>query len=251
MKASLAWLNDYLDRPVTADAAADALTRLGFPVEDREEIDLGHGGTDLRLDVEVTSNRGDCLSHVGVARELSVGLDTGLKPPAVELPAASGAASELTSVAVETPDCHVFTARVIRGVKVGPSPGWLVDRLAAAGVRSINNVVDVTNFVMLEMGQPLHAYDMSRLAEGRIVVRGSERGEAFVAINHETYTLGEGMLVIADAEKPVGLAGVMGGLESEVTEATADVLLESASFDAVAVRRSSRGLKLSSDASYR
>ncbi|MEM0915217.1 MAG: phenylalanine--tRNA ligase subunit beta [Planctomycetota bacterium] len=251
MKASLAWLNDYLDRPVTADAAADALTRLGFPVEDREEIDLGKGGTDLQLDVEVTSNRGDCLSHVGVARELSVGLGVGLKPPAVELPATAGSAGELTSVAVETPDCHVFTVRVIRGVKVGPSPGWLVDRLTAAGVRSINNVVDVTNFVMLEMGQPLHAYDMSKLAEGRIVVRGAKQGETFVAINHETYKLGEGMLVIADAEKPVGLAGVMGGLNTEVSESTSDVLLESASFDAVAVRRSSRGLKLSSDASYR
>ncbi|MEM6334501.1 MAG: phenylalanine--tRNA ligase subunit beta, partial [Planctomycetota bacterium] len=256
MKASLRWVNDYLAEPVAADAAAEALTRLGFPVEDREDVELPGGGSDVRLDVEVTSNRGDCLSHVGVARELSAGLGVGLKE--VEVPEAAlrsasacGAAGELTSVEVETGDCSVFTARVIRGVKVGPSPGWLVERLTGAGVRSINNVVDVTNFVMLEMGQPLHAYDQGKLAEGRIVVRGATKGEAFEAINHERYELAEGMLVIADAQRPVGLAGVMGGLDSEVTEATADVLLEAASFDAVAVRRSSRGLKLSSDASYR
>ncbi|MEO0587671.1 MAG: phenylalanine--tRNA ligase beta subunit-related protein, partial [Planctomycetota bacterium] len=255
MKASLRWVNDYLAESTTADAAAEALTRLGFPVEDREDVELPGGGTDVRLDVEVTSNRGDCLSHVGVARELSAGLGMALKgaegPAPSSLRSSGTACGDLTSVAIESADCSVFTARVIRGVKVGPSPGWLVERLTGAGVRSINNVVDVTNFVMLEMGQPLHAYDQSKLAEGRIVVRGATKGETFEAINHERYELAEGMLVIADAQRPVGLAGVMGGLDSEVTEATSDVLLEAASFDAVAVRRSSRGLKLASDASYR
>ncbi len=158
----------------------------------------------------------------------------------------------LTSVHNEADDlCPVYTARVITGVKVGPSPQWLVERLEAVGLRSVNNVVDVTNFVLLEYAQPLHAFDLNKLSEKRIVVRRAKNGEAFTAIDGSKHELRERMLVIADADKPVAVAGVMGGLDSEVSDSTSDLLLESAMFDPLSVRRTSRALKLASDSSFR
>ena len=258
MKVSLDWLNSLLDRPAAAEEVEAVMTAQGFPLEGREEVALTPGGTDAVLDLEVTSNRGDCLSHVGVAREFAAGGGRWLKLPGVladddaPLPEAGPPADELTSVALEDEHhCPVYTARVIRGVKVGPSPDWLVARVEALGLRSVNNVVDVTNYVLLETGQPLHAFDLGRLAGGRIVVRPARPGEAFHAIDGTTHELNPTMLVIADAERAQAVAGVMGGLDSEVSEKTSDVLLESARFDPVAVRRASRGLKLASDSSYR
>ena len=259
MKISLEWLNTYLSAPVSADVVDDLLTGHGFPVEGREEIT----GGDVMLDVEVTSNRGDVLSHVGVAREVVAALaGTGagtstpeqeLKRPAAALPEAVGPAVG-ESAAVEVRDaegCPLYTARVIRGVKVGPSPAWLTARLQAVGLRSVNNVVDVTNFVLLESGQPLHAFDLGKLAGGRVVVRGAAAGEPFAALDGTTHKLRAGSLVIADDRRPVALAGVMGGADSGVTEATTDVLLESGIFDPLVVRASSRGHKLQSDSSFR
>jgi len=252
MNISLEWLNAYLDHPTDADEAERVLTDLGFPIEGLEE----HSG-DTVLDVEVTSNRGDCLSHIGVARELAAGTGRELQLPAIDLHEPGDAdpvdpVERLTSVANEAEDlCPVYTARVIRGVKVGRSPDWLVRRLEAIGLRSVNNVVDVTNYVLMEMGQPLHVFDLARLAERRIVVRRAAPKEPFTAIDGSKHGLDESMLVIADAERPVAVAGVMGGLESEVGEQTVDVLLESARFDPLSVRTTSRALKLSSDSSYR
>ncbi len=255
MNASLNWICSYLDRPVELEQAAQALTAMGFPTEQWEAVET-RDGRDWRMDVEVTSNRPDCLCHLGLARELAAGLNLGFTSPAIaDEPAGTHAAPEAASVTrvdnEATDLCPLYTARVIRGVKVGPSPDWLVSRLEAAGLRSVNNVVDVTNFVLLETGQPLHAFDMARLDEGRIVVRRAKRGEPITAIDGSRHTLDEPMLVIADAARPVAIAGVMGGQETEVGDETTDVLLESAAFDPLSVRRTSRALKLSSDSSYR
>lgn len=249
MKISVAWLNEYLDRAVSADEIEHRLTEQVFPIDAREVLP----GGDVMLDVEVTSNRPDCLSHVGLAREVAAGVGATLKPPTLDLPAESGEpVASLTSVTNEAQDlCPLYTARVIRGVKIGPSPAWLVQRLEAIGLRSVNNVVDVTNFVLHELGQPLHAFDMAKLAERRIVVRRAREGETIVAIDGTKHTLRSDMLVIADAQKPVAVAGVMGGLDSEVSDSTTDILLESAMFDPLSIRRTSRTLKLASDSSYR
>jgi len=247
MMISLEWLNSYLDRPIDADEADRVLTAAGFPLEGRQTF-----GDDEVLDVEVTSNRPDVLSHVGAAREVAAATGRTLQPPAIELSAADGDVNDLTSVANEAGVlCPVYTARVITGVKVGPSPDWLVRRLEAVGLRSVNNVVDVTNYVLLELGQPLHAFDMNLLDDRRILVRRATKGEAFTAIDGSKHQLRADMLVIADAKKPVAVAGVMGGLDSEVGDATADILLESACFEPLSVRTTSRALKLSSDSSYR
>jgi phenylalanyl-tRNA synthetase beta chain len=248
MKTSLNWLNQYLDRPADAAEADRLLTAQGFPIEATEAVD-----DDTMLDVEVTSNRSDCLSHVGIAREIAAGSGRKLAFPQIDMPDESGApAAEQTSVVNDAGDlCPVYTARVIRGVKVGPSPAWLVDRLATIGLRSVNNVVDVTNYVLHELGQPLHAFDMQKLGEQRIVVRRAASGEKFVAIDGSKHELTDQMLVIADAHKPVAVAGIMGGLDSEVSDATMDILLESARFEPLNVRRTARKLKLASDSSYR
>lgn len=246
MKISLEWLEQYLPgaAQVGAEKAAEALMNGGLPVETIETV-----GADTVMDVEVTSNRSDCLSHMGVARELGalLGKDSlGVAPQLKE------SKTGVTSVKIEAGElCSFYSARVIKGVKIGPSPAWLVRRLEAIGVRAINNVVDVTNYVMFELGQPLHAFDFDKLEGGRIVVRRALGGERLVSIDGKTRDLNEQMLVIADARRAVALAGVMGGKETEVSEGTVNVLLESARFDPLCVRKTSRGLALRSDSSYR
>jgi len=253
MKTSLAWLNDYLDKPIDAAEAEDALLGQGFPFDGVDEVSTPSGGVDTLLDVEVTSNRGDALSHVGLAREVAAATGRALKQPPKDEPATGATAvGDITRVEMQNDDaCIVYTARVIRGVKIGPSPDWLADRLVGAGLRPVNNVVDITNFVLLETGQPLHAFDIAKLDGGRIVVRNAHAGENFEAIDGTRHTLKPNMLGIADASSAQAIAGVMGGKGSEVTEQTVDVLLESASFDPLSVRSTSRALKLSSDSSYR
>ena len=251
MKVSMEWVNVCLDRSVAADDAEQRLSAQGLPIEQRETF-----GDDVILDVEVTSNRPDCLSLLGIAREVAAGGGPGgptLIAPECGLPE-SGAEHVHSLTSVENRElvlCPVYTARVIRGVKVGPSPDWLIKRLESIGLRGVNNVVDVTNFVLFELGQPLHAFDMDRLSGRLIVVRTAGDGEVFVAIDGTKHVLRDSMLVIADADRPVAVAGVMGGLESEVGDQTTDILLESAIFDPVSVRRTSRTLKLASDSSFR
>jgi phenylalanyl-tRNA synthetase beta chain len=236
-------LKEYVDLLMAPAALADRLALSG----------LNHESfNDEAIDLEVTSNRADCLGHVGVAREVSVLWGLPLRKPAVKPQAAGGAVDKITSVTIEAPElCPRYTARVIRGVKIGPSPKWLADRLRSLGIAVINNVVDVTNYVMFECGQPLHAFDFAKLAGGRIIVRESKPGEKFTAINHQEYELAAGTCVIADAEKAVALAGVMGGAYSEVSDATVDVLIESAAFDPLSVRTTARRHNLHSPSSYR
>jgi len=210
------------------------------------------GGGAIRLDIDVPSNRGDCLSHIGVAREVAALTSRSLRLPAVRLSAEGVPATEAFRVTVESlEDCPRFTAHVIRDVKVGPSPPWLVQRLEEAGSRSINNVVDVTNFVMLETGQPLHSFDMDRLGTGRIHVRRARSGETLTTLDDVERRLDPEVLLITDGERPIAAAGVMGGANTEVVPETTQILLEAACFQPLRVLRGSRALRLDTDASLR
>ncbi len=247
MIVSWNWLSQYVRLEMPVDVLTERLALTGLNHESTEEV-----GGDLAIDLEVTSNRSDCLGHLGVAREVSVLFDTPLRMPDPR-PATTGAAVEsLTAVAVEAPElCPRFTARVVSGLTVRESPWWLRTRLETLGVRPISNVVDVTNYVMFECGQPLHAYDLDKLGGRRLVVRRVRGKESLKAINGKDYELAPEMLVIADAARPVGLAGVMGGLETEIGPATRHVLIEAAQFDAMTVRKTARALGLFSPSSYR
>ncbi len=246
MIISAAWLADYVQVPTTTSRLVDRLALAGLNHEATTRV-----GDDEAIELEVTSNRPDCLGHIGVAREVAVLLGRPLAVPDPR-PLEGGAAAKHVTVRIESPEiCPFYSARVIRGVRVGPSPAWLVDRLRTVGVASVNNVVDVSNYVMLESGQPLHTFDLAKLRGGTIVVRRARPAEPFTAINHKTYSLDERMCVIADAERPVALAGVMGGAESEISAATADVLIESAQFAPLPVRAAARSLVLASGSSYR
>ena len=202
---------------------------------------------DTILELEVTPNRPDMLGYIGVAREIGAITGKASKTPEVSLPAEKVADG---FVRLEDAGCPFYTARIIRGVKVGPSPQWLADRLTAIGLRPINNIVDVTNFVLMETGQPLHAFDLAKLDRG-IVVRSAREGEQLKTLDGSDLKLRAHDLVIADAKKPVALAGVMGGVESGVGGSTTDILLESAWFEPTRVRKTSRELGISTDSSYR
>lgn len=210
------------------------------------------GLSDPVLEIDLTPNRADCLSVIGIAREAAAIQKTRLCRPETRIKESDDRISRLASVAIEAPDhCPRYAARVLENVAVGPSPFWLQDRLLSVGLRPINNIVDVTNFVMLECGQPLHAFDLDRLAHQRIVVRLARPGEPFVTLDRKERTLDPEMLMICDGEKPVAVAGVMGGLNSEIHDGTTRVLIESACFDPVSVRKTSKKLGLSTDASRR
>ena len=202
---------------------------------------------DILLELEITPNRPDWLSHLGVAREISV--FTGLPVRTLEFPAPDTTAGG-DAIRIETKECSYYSLRRIRGVKIGPSPQWLQDRLAAVGLRAINNVVDVTNYVLFELGQPLHAFDAAKMS-GPIHIRRAGDGENFRALDGRDYSLRAEYLVIADETRALALAGVMGGEDSGVTDSTTDILLESAVFDPGTVRLASRTLGLLSDSSYR
>ena len=254
MHASVRWLNRYLSpASLTADEACQALMDAGFPIESREVLSPVDGTPDERLDVEVTSNRGDCLSMVGLAREVAA--KTGRQFVAPPQPKLAPSVTDVRGVfAIENrvPEvCPLFTARVIRGLKVGPSPAWLVDALAGVGQRSINNVVDITNFITFELGNPCHAFDLRKLNGGRLVVRYANEGEALKTLDGKSRTLKADELVVADAQRAQSLAGVIGGGDSEVDSQTTDVVLEVATWDPVTIRRAARRLAIRTDAGYR
>ena len=210
------------------------------------------GLDDVVFELEVTPNRPDCLSLIGVAREIRAETGNALKLPEVTLTENSRDIREMTSVTIAASDlCPRYAARVIQGVKIGQSPSWLQQRLESVGIGVINNIVDITNFVLMEYGQPLHAFDYHKLAENRIVVRRAAVGETLTTLDEVARELTPDMLVIADAEKPVALAGIMGGYDSEITEATRDVLLESAYFNPSSIRATAKALAMSTEASYR
>jgi phenylalanyl-tRNA synthetase beta chain len=246
MRLPVEWIREYAPIEAGPEEIAERLTMAGLEVEETAESDLG-----AVLDIKVTPNRGDCLSVVGVARELAAAHNVPLKPLPVEATSDAGGA-DLVKVTIEDPElCPRYAARVIRNVKVGPAPQWIQDRVTAAGMRPINNIVDVTNYVMLETGQPLHAFDYEKVRDRHIVVRRATEGETLTTLDGVERTLTSEMLVIADPSGPVALAGVMGGADSEMSEDTTTVLLESAHFHPRAPRRTARALDMRTEASYR
>jgi phenylalanyl-tRNA synthetase beta chain len=247
MKISLNWLSDYIRTDHSAEQVAEILSDLGLPCEGIEKLD-----DDTVIDVEITSNRGDCLGYIGIARELAAATGKELIIPKIELDELDKDVAELAGVQIDEPDlCGRYTARIIEGVKVGPSPEWLKKRLEAVGLRSVSNVVDATNYAMMETGQPPHAFDYDKIAQGKIIVRKARAGERIVSIDGTQCELNTEMLVITDPNGPVAVAGVMGGLDTEVGDRTTRILLEDAYFDPVSVRTTSRKLGLPSEAAFR
>jgi phenylalanyl-tRNA synthetase beta chain len=258
MLVSWNWLNDYVPLKMTPAELVERLMMAGLNHEGTEQL-----GNDWAIDLEVTSNRPDCLGHIGIAREAAVlfGLQLKYSDAALKhsLPEHSHEPQRIaddlrnyTSIDVACPDlCPRYTARVIRGVKVGPSPSQMAMRLATVGQPVINNIVDITNYVLMECGQPLHAFDFQKLKDRRITVRRARPGEQFQAIDHKTYALDSEMCVIADSQRPVAIGGVMGGADTEVSPQTTDVLIEAAQFAPLSIRSTARKLKLHSPSSYR
>lgn len=247
MNISYNWLHELTKTKLKPRQLAERLTMIGLAVEGIHEAE-----GDFVLDIDLTSNRPDCLSHIGVAREVAA-LEKGrLHLPETKLKNVSGQAGEFASVEILDKDlCPRYAARIVRGVKIKPSPDWLKKRLEAIGQRSINNVADITNYVLHEMGQPLHAFDLAKLAGHKIIVRRARAGEKLVTLDGVERALDKEMLVIADAERAVALAGVMGGEDSEISFTTRDVLIESAYFDPASVRRTARLLGMHTEASHR
>lgn len=251
MNISYNWLKDLIDIDLSPDELAGQLTRVGITVEG-----VHPHGDDFVLDIDLTSNRPDCLSHLGIAREIAAITGRAIKTTQAadeqepDIPVPAILAYDI--VAIQDPDlCHRFTARIIRNVKIGPSPEWLARRLEAIGERPINNVADITNYVMHELGQPMHAFDLDKLAGNRIIVRRVKPGETIRTLDEVERKLDSTMLAICDAEKPAAIGGIMGGLDSSITEATTNVLLEVAYFKRENIRQTSRRLGLATEASYR
>ena len=247
MLISYEWLKELTDTKLSPNELRERLTMVGLAID---AVDEHNGGA--VLDVEVPSNRPDCLSHVGIAREVSVIENGHVRMPSSEAPNSERRASDFTSVEIKDPDlCPRYAARLVRGVKIGPSPDWLVKRLETIGQRPINNVADITNYVLHELGQPLHAFDFEKLSGRRIVVRRANAGEKLKTLDGVERTLTDDILVIADAEKAVALAGIMGGEESEISDRTKDVLIESAYFAPHSIRVTARRLGMDTEASRR
>jgi phenylalanyl-tRNA synthetase beta chain len=208
--------------------------------------------SDMVFEIDLTPNRPDCLSIIGIAREIAALQQTTIKYPKTSLSDSSDKISDFTSITIKAPDlCPRYSARLVFDINIAPSPFWLQNRLMSVGLRPINNIVDITNFVLMETGQPLHAFDFDRLSDHRIVVRQAKKDETFITLDKKQHLLSPDMLIICDGEKPVALAGIMGGHNSEVTESTTRVLIESAYFMPVEIRKTSKKLGISSESSHR
>jgi phenylalanyl-tRNA synthetase beta chain len=247
MKISYNWLGELVTLTLNPKELAERLTMAGLAVEAVERL-----GDDHILDFDLTSNRPDALCHLGIAREAALVCGTSLTPRSASLSEADETIESAAAVEILDPDlCPRYTARVVRGVKVGPSPKWLADRLESIGQRSVNNIADITNYVMFEMNQPTHAFDLNLLHEGRIIVRRPHPGEQLTTLDGFARELGSEMLVIADADRAVAVAGVMGGADTEISGQTRDVLIESAYFNPASIRHTARALGMDTEASYR
>jgi len=246
MKLSREWLSDYIDLSDLGDEELGArMTEVGHAIEAMERH-----GEDTVLDAEITTNRVDAMSHLGMARELAAALGREVKPHAAGV-AGTRQSGDVT-VRIDAPElCSRYTAVVVRGVTIKPSPAHVQRRLEAVGLRPINNVVDVTNYVMMALGHPLHAFDLDKLAAKGIIVRAGQPGETMKTLDGEKRALDAATIVIADGSKAVALGGIMGGAESEISDSTTNVLLECAFFNPSAVRRTARRLGMKTDASYR
>jgi len=249
MRVSLNWLKDFLELKMDINKIQDGLTMAGLEVGGVVDIE-----GDKVMEIEITPNRPDCLSILGIARELGAVLKKPLKMPlsirknyAKKLQGDSGKIIEI----LDKKGCRRYIGAIIKNVKIQSSPKWLVDRLNAVGIRTINNVVDITNYVLFELGQPLHAFDLDRLVDKKIIVRRAKKGESIVTIDGVKRELDTDVLVIADAVRPVAIAGIMGGRDTEITETTKNILLESAYFDPLIIRKAQRKIGIVTESSYR
>ncbi len=247
MKVSYNWLKEFVEIPAAPRQVKTDLTMAGLNVESVTAV-----GNDWVLDVEVTTNRPDCLSHYGVAREVATIYRKTLKRLEVFVKESGARSADEISIQIADPDlCARYCGRVILNVQVKPSPEWLARRLEAVGQRPINNIADITNYVLMELGHPLHAFDLARLKERKIVVRRAQPGEVLRTLEGTIRTLTPENLVIADAQRPVALAGVMGGDDSQIFSTTRSVLLEGAWFDPVSIRRTAKAHGMHTEASHR
>jgi phenylalanyl-tRNA synthetase beta chain len=247
MNFSLNWIRNYLDINLSPQEIADTLSNVGLLVES-----ITRRGGDYLLDIEIHSNRPDWMNVLGICRELSAVTGATLKQPALNYDEISDKTSDFISVEILDPElCPRYCAKLIRNVKVGPSPEWLSEKLSIIGLHPINNIVDVTNFVLWEIGHPLHAFDYKNIAERKIIVRKGRKGEQLTTIDEVERNLDESVLVIADAHKPIAIGGVMGGINSHITDQTRDVLLEAAYFNPNSIRRTAKKYNLDTDASHR
>ena len=241
------WLARYVELPEETSHLAELLTRCGMVVEDIRAHSDG-----ALLDLDIPSNRVDAMNHYGLAREIATARRSDLQAPEILVNESDPATDQLTAIAIDDLNgCPRYTARLIRGVKVEPSPQWLVNLIESIGLRPLNNVADITNFVLWELGHPLHAFDFDRLVDHQIVVRRARKSETLVVLDHIKHTLTSSDLVIADGQRPVALAGVIGGAETSITNDTVNVLIEGAWFDPATVRATAHRLNLHTDASHR
>lgn len=245
MKISYEWLREYLNTKIRAENLSSFLTMAGHEVTSIEQRDK-----DFIFEIEITPNRPDCLCHIGIAREAAAIIKKDLRLPRISLPAVRSKRPLEVSIEDQA-GCPRYSGRIITGAKVAASPRWLIKRIEAMGLRPVNNIVDITNFTLFEMGQPLHAFDLDKISGAAIIVRRARPGEKILTIDGIERALEPHTLVIADDRKPVAIAGVMGGKETEVTEQTKNILLESAYFDPVSIRNTAFFLGLGSDSSYR
>ena len=247
MKISCNWLKDYICFYLSSQELADKLTNAGLVVADIKSVE-----EDFCLEVEVTSNRPDCLGIIGIAREVAAVTGGILRYPETNYICESINVSKFINIVVDDSIlCPRYTARVIRNVNIKQSPEWMQKRLRCLGLRPVNNIVDITNYVMMETGQPLHTFDLDKLSGQKVIVRRAMAGEEIVAINGARRALFHDMLVIADSKRPVAIAGIIGGKDTEISESTKNILLECAQFEPRQVRRTSRALGITSDSSYR
>ncbi|MFB0566397.1 MAG: phenylalanine--tRNA ligase subunit beta [Candidatus Aminicenantaceae bacterium] len=247
MKVSLEWIKEYVEVNLPLSALIDKLNMIGLMVEDWEERD-----GDVILDIETYANRPDTLGHLGIARELAVGLGLTLKERDWPLTTSPEKTSDLVDIKILDADlCSRYCGIIVRNIKVEPSPEWLRRKIDAMDINSVNNVVDVTNYVLLSTAHPIHAFDLAKIEGKRIVIRKAQKGETLRTLEGKDVPLSPGMLVIADKKRPVALAGIMGGEESAVSETTQDVFIESAWFNPVSVRKTCKETGIQTDASYR
>jgi len=247
MKYSWNWLSSFVEIDIEPEELASRLSMIGLEVES-----VSSTGNNYIFDIDITPNRGDCLSMLGLSREIAALLGKSLTLPPMTYAETERSTSDLVQVMVEAPDlCPRYCGKVVKGVKIASSPQWLVERLLAVGLRPINDVVDITNFVLAELGHPLHAFDLGSVLGHQVVVRRAQTGEKIQTIDGVERVLSTEMLVIADQHRPIAIAGVMGAANSEITLQTTDIFIESAYFNPRSIRRTSKKLHLSSDASYR
>ena len=247
MKVTYNWLQDFVDIKISPKALADKLTMAGLEVTSLEEKD-----GDWVFEIEITSNRPDWLSVQGIAREVAAITGMKLKSPSgLSAPGYQKKSEQLNIIVDDKKDCPLYTAKVIKDVKVGPSPAWLKKRLELVGCRSVNNIVDITNYCLFEYGEPLHAFDLDKLSPGAIIVRRAKAKEKIVTLDGNSRVMSPEVLIIADKTKPIAIAGVMGGKDTEVTGSTKNILLEAAVFNQVLIRRGRSILGLQSESAYR